>query len=358
MQCTNLGGMEQASLRLMTGLQARGHSCQVLSLNPLGGLAPLLEKSGIAAEGLAYRGRGGWRSAVELRGRLASLRADALIMTGHNLLAMLLLGQLCRGRRLLAMHFHHAGVKPLWQWRRIYAVARRRFGHITYPSDFIRREALAIDPKIGSIAVTVRNPLALPQLPGEAVRCDARARLGLPRDAKLVGNAGWLIQRKRFDVFLQVASRVSKRDPSVAFVVAGDGDRRDALMGVARDLGLEGRVFWLGWQKDMPAFYQAIDVLLFNSDWDAFPTTPIEAMSYGIPVVASVLNGGLNEVMAGAPLGRLYDRHDLDGMCEAVLGYVNGVGQQSKEGVRRHIASICDYERCVAEVERLLSDAG
>jgi len=357
MQCTNLGGMEQASLRLMTGLQARGHGCQVLSLNPLGGLAPLLETSGIAAEGLAYRGRGGWRSAVELRGRLASVRADALIMTGHNLLAMLLLGQLCRGRRLLAMHFHHTGVKPSWQWRRIYAVARRRFGHITYPSDFIRREAVAIDPKVGAIAVTVRNPLALPELPDEQTRREARARVGLPRDAKLVGNAGWLIQRKRFDVFLQVASRVSRKDPSVAFVVAGDGDRRDSLMGLARDLGLEGRVFWLGWQKDMAAFYQAIDVLLFNSDWDALAMTPIEAMSYGVPVVASVLNGGLDEVMTGAPLGRLYHRHDLDGMCEAVLDYVNGVGAEAKEQARHHIASICDYERCVTEVERLLSHA-
>lgn len=349
--------MEQASLRLMVGLQGRGHSCEVLSLNPLGDLAPLLEKNGIAARGIRYRGKGGWRSAFELRSRLASVKADALIMTGHNLLAMLLLGELCKGRRLLAMHHYHTGLKASWQWRGIYAVARRRFAHITYPSEFIRREALAIDPQIGAVSVTVRNPLPLPELPGEQTRREARMRLGLPLDAKLVGNAGWLIQGKRFDVFLEVASRVAGKDSSVAFVVAGDGDRRDYLMGLARDLGLNGRVFWLGWQKAMVPFYQAIDVLLFNSDWDALAMTPIEAMSYGVPVVASVLNGGLGEVMNGAPLGRLYDSHDVDGMHEAVIGYLNGIEPEARDKARRHIESICNYDRCVSEVERLLTHA-
>lgn len=348
--------MEQASLRLMAGLQGRGHTCRVLSLNPLGGLVPLLEKNGIAAEGIAYRGKGGWRSAAELKNRLASAEADALIMTGHNLLAMLLLGRLCEGRRVLAMHSYHTGLKTPWQWRIIYAVARRKFRYITYASDFIRREAEGIDPNIASIGVTVRNPLLLPEPPGEEARRSARARLGLPRHAKLVGNAGWLIEKKRFDVFLQVASRVSAADTAVAFVVAGDGDRRDGLMRLARDLGLQGRVFWLGWRKDMVSFYHAIDVLLFNSDWDAFPTTPLEAMSYGIPVVASVLHGGLGEAMSGAPLGRLFDRHDVDAMCEAVLDYANGVAPEAREEARRHIASICSHERCAAQVEELLAN--
>lgn len=354
MQCTNLGGMEQSSLRLMTGLQKRGHRCQVLSLNPIGGLGPLLMDNGIAVEGLRYRGRGGWRIAPELRRRLRDIKADAVIMTGHNLLAMILLGERCRGRRLLAMHFHHAGVKANWQWRIIYAVARRRFEHITYPSDFIRREAVAIDPKTEALGVTVRNPVALPPLPGDQDRRDARCRLGLPADARLVGNAGWLIGRKRFDVFLRVACRVAAQAPDVRFVIAGDGELRGRLMELADELGLGDRVFWLGWQEDMACFYRAIDVLLFNSDWDAFPTTPVEALSFGIPVVASTLNGGLGEVMSGAPLGCLYDNHDVKAMAEAVLGYVNVPAPRDREAARRHIASICNYERCVSEVERLL----
>ena len=79
MQCTNLGGMEQASLKLMRGLLRRGHSCHVVSLNPLGKLAESLSQSGITAEGVRYAGRGGWKSLPDLWSRLKRIcpRPDA-----------------------------------------------------------------------------------------------------------------------------------------------------------------------------------------------------------------------------------------------------------------------------------------
>ena len=75
-QGTNLGGMEQASLRLMVGLKERGHSCEVVSLNPIGGLGPLLAEHDIPAVGLPYLGKWGWRSFLLLRRRLR--------FVGHN----------------------------------------------------------------------------------------------------------------------------------------------------------------------------------------------------------------------------------------------------------------------------------
>ena len=143
MQCTDLGGMEQSSLRLMRGLQQRGHEVTVVSLHPLGPLAPLLAEAGIPAIGFEYRGALGWKSLPELRRHLAGEEADALIMTGSNLLASLVLGRLARGNRLLAMHFHHS-VRPEWQWRIFYRLARQRFSAISYPSDFVRGEAESI----------------------------------------------------------------------------------------------------------------------------------------------------------------------------------------------------------------------
>src|SRR5262245_15499658 len=88
-QCANLGGMERAALELMIGMKDRGHEVGLLSLNPIGALKTLLVEHAIPAEGLAYRGWGGWRSLPQFRRRLAAERCDALVMTGHNLLAML-----------------------------------------------------------------------------------------------------------------------------------------------------------------------------------------------------------------------------------------------------------------------------
>src|SRR5947199_246118 len=78
----------------------------------------------------------------------------------------------------------------------------------------------------------------------------ARSRLGLPRDASLVGNAGWLIPRKRWDVFIETAALVTASMPSAHFVAAGDGPDKGALQARVRALGLEQRFHWLGWKKD------------------------------------------------------------------------------------------------------------
>jgi glycosyltransferase involved in cell wall biosynthesis len=356
MQCTNLGGMEQASLRLMAGLQHRGHTCRVLSLNPLGALAPLLVGQGIAAQGLPYAGKGGWRSFPALRRALRGAQADALVMTGHNLLAMLALGGVARSQRVLAMHFHHTGVKPAWQWRLIYRLACRRFQAVTFPSDFVRKEAEALYPALASISQTVRNPIPLPDLPSAADRLTAREKLGLPGAALIVGNAGWLIGRKRFDVFLQVARRVIEQVPGAIFLIAGDGPEKDSLQLLARELGISGNVRWLGWQQDLGAFYHSLDLLLFNSDWDAMGLTPLEAMSYGIPVVASVVNGGLREVINSAEVGFLLPVHDLQSLAQQTVSLLQGAERRTV-GLRgrSRIAEIGSPEACAASYQELLS---
>jgi len=355
-QCTNLGGMEQATLRLMTGLQEAGHDGRLLSLNPLGTLAPLLAEAGIPARGLPYLGAGGWRSFPALKRTLRQSEADALIMTGHNLLAMLALGEVARSRRLLAVHFHHAGVKPACLWRLIYRLACRRFQAIVFPSDFVRQEAEAIYPEVSRLSLTIRNPIHLPRLPLEADRLAARARLGIPSDALVIGNAGWLIARKRFDVFLEVARRVLDELPSTVFVIAGDGPERERLQEQARGLGIAGSVRWLGWQGDLQSFYHSLDSMLFNSDWDALGLTPLEAMSYGIPVVASVVNGGLKEIINSDQVGYLLDQHDVELMAALLVSLYRDPGRRSV-GLRGRwrIAETCSVEGCLRCYQYLLS---
>jgi len=356
MQGTNLGGMEQASLRLMLGLKARGHNCEVVSLNPIGSLGPLLHKYDIPAQGLPYRGKGGWRSLNLLRRTLRGIQADALLMTGHNLLAMLALGDLCRGRRLLAIHFHHEGVKPPWQWRFIYRIACRRFQSITFPSDFIRAEAETLYSPVKLRAHTIRNPLSIPELPAVDDRWLARDTLGLPRDIPVIGNAGWLIPRKRFDVFLRVAHKVVQEIPDAIFLIAGDGEERLRLEALARELNIAERVKWLGWQEDLKLFYQSLDVMVFNSDFDAMGLSPLEAVSYGVPLVASVIKGGLKEIVTKSNYGFLIETHDISALAEKVVYFVRNkaVAHTTALDCRDRIMQISDTGKITQEMELLL----
>jgi glycosyltransferase involved in cell wall biosynthesis len=355
MQCANLGGMEQASLRLMQALGHRGHQFSVLSLNPIAGLGPLLEESGIPAEGMEYAGRGGWRSWLPLRRRLKSISADALVMTGHNLMAQFALGDFCQGRRVLAIHFHHEGVMPDWQWGVVYRKACLQFRSITFPSDFIRKEAERIYPPVAEIARTLRNPMVVPAMASAEQKLAARQALKLPLDAQIIGNAGWLIPRKRFDVFLRVAAKVMAANPKAQAVIAGDGEERAALEKLAAELGISQRVTWTGWLKKMDAFYHSVDVLLFNSDWDALPTTPQEAMGRGIPVVASALHGGLAEVMSSRDWGYMLPQHDVDALAAEILRLLRDPADSERRALagRERIRELADPKRIAEEFESL-----
>lgn len=352
-QCANLGGMEQTSLRLMRALIARGARLRLISLNPIAGLGPLLENAGIPALGLNYSRMGKLAAGFALHRALKAEAADALIMTGHNFAASLALGDVCKGRRLLANHFHHQGVMPAWRWRLIYRAAKAAFQTITFPSDFVRREAEALYPAIRPMAYTVRNPLELPPQPSADIRAAFRAQCGAGPQTPLIGNAGWLIPRKRFDVFLDTAATFARTNPAARFVIAGDGEQRDQLRAHAQRLGLQDRLVWLGWQTDLEPFYAGIDALVFNTDWDTFPTTPVEAMAHGVPVVASSLNGGLPEILDEST-GWLFDRHDSSALADALASALSQEGFQRAALARQRVAETSNPDSIAATIERLL----
>jgi glycosyltransferase involved in cell wall biosynthesis len=341
-QCANLGGMEQSAILLLTELRSMGIEIELLSLNDIGPLGPVLEQQRIPAAAVGYRGRWGWRSFIPLRKALRARQADALVMVGHNLMAMLALDQRWQGKCVLSMHFHHRGVKPKWAWRLIYRLAIKRFRAIIFASHFIRDEAVAIAPFLKDFTQVITFPIPLPPLPQASERKEARIRLGLPADAQIVGNAGWLIRRKRWDVFIDTAALVAARMPQARFVVAGDGPERAALEPRVVSAGLQQRFHWLGWQKDLTDFYQSIDLMLFNSDWDAMGRTPLEAMAYGIPTVASVLNGGLREIINSDELAVLLPDHNVTKLAANVSTILADPAAASRLGTagRRRIQEI------------------
>ena len=223
---------------------------------------------------------------------------------------------------------------------RLVSTRHRDFDAVTFPSNFIRDEAIALWRALGPISHTVRNPLVLPTPTTASARAEARRGLGLSPDALVVGNAGWLIPRKRFDVFLQTAAVIRKSIPDIAILVAGDGPESDNLKKLAANLGLAESIHWLGWQRDLAPFYQALNVLVFNADWDAFPTTPLEAMAHGVPIVASVLHGGLKEVIDSQEYGFLIDEHNAESLASAAVDLLRNATARlaASDRARAHVS--------------------
>jgi glycosyltransferase involved in cell wall biosynthesis len=354
-QCANLGGMEKNAALRLKSLKGRGHQLRLVSLNPMGGMAQFLDEDGIPYSGLANKGPFGMANIFPLRKLMRIYSPQALIMTGHSFPAFYALGDHCKGHRLLTLHFHHQGIMPDWQWRLVYNKACATFDKISFVTDYIRQQAVGLCPAVAPKAFILPNIHIMGSLPNPAGKLAARGRLGLKPEELVIGNAGWLIPRKRFDLLLKTAARLNAIIP-LKVLVAGDGPLRDELHQLAHSLGIENQVRWLGWQKDLKDFYQSLDLLQFNSDFDALGNVPLEALNYGVPSVSSVLNGGLNEIMGDIKGFEALNTHDEQLLFERCLWLLQHPleARQMAEQARAHLANKEDLEKNTDHLERLL----
>lgn len=123
-------------------------------------------------------------------------------------------------------------------------------------------------------------------VPGHSAQ--ARHQLQLPTDALIIGCAGRLVKEKGIDILLEALETLPE---SYRLAVAGDGPERQPLEHLAQQLGLKGRVHWLGRCDNMLKFYHAIDVFCMPSRQEGLPLALLEAQACGKPVIASDVGG-------------------------------------------------------------------
>ena len=115
----------------------------------------------------------------------------------------------------------------------------------------------------------------------------SRASLATPDDAPLVLALGRLHPNKAFDVLIKAASRI----PTLWVWIAGEGSERANLERLARELGVESRVKFLGWRTDRAGLFHAADLCVYPSREEPFGNVVVEAWGYGVPIVTTASTG-------------------------------------------------------------------
>lgn len=178
-------------------------------------------------------------------------------------------------------------------------------------------------------------------------------RLGLDgRPAVLY--TGRLDAEKQMDVWIHAASILSRR-LDVQFLVGGNGPERPRLERLARDLGLDGRVRFLGYLHDdfFPLVYRLADVYCITSPVELQSIGTLEAIASGLPAVG-VRAGALPELIRDGDNGLLAEPGDAGGVAaalEAVLRRPEAAGRMA--GASRTIARHHDLGETVARYEAL-----
>ena len=125
------------------------------------------------------------------------------------------------------------------------------------------------------------------------------AELGLPADARLIGAVGRLWPQKRIKDLIWAADLLKVIRADVYLLVIGDGPQRDRLLRFRRQVCIEDKVRFLGARTDVPQLMPHFDALWLASEYEGLPNVIMEAMSCGVPVVASDISGNRDLVVHG-----------------------------------------------------------
>jgi len=204
---------------------------------------------------------------------------------------------------------------------RLHAVVRRADAFVAV-SRAIRDELVgagAPPAKVWSIGNGVDTDRFAPAAGGE--RAVIRRALGLP-GGPLAVYAGRIAPEKGVDVLVEAWPEVVARAPAARLAVIGGGPEQARVHELARALGVAGSIAFVGGVPDVAPYLRAADAAVLPSRSEGMPVALLEAMSCGLPVVATRV-GGSAEVLADAPAGWLVPAEDpralSDALAEAFL---------------------------------------
>jgi glycosyltransferase involved in cell wall biosynthesis len=165
--------------------------------------------------------------------------------------------------------------------------------------------------------LVIRNGIEPVSFEGRS-RHDLRKEAGLRDDEFYLLSVGRLVYQKAHTILLQAMPQVLKKFPGAKLGICGDGILRSDLQSQIKELHLIDSVFLLGKWDSVTEFLKMADLFVLPSRWEGLPIALLEAMSAGLPIVATRVEG-VDEVVKHGEHGLLVSVENVDGLAEAIL---------------------------------------
>jgi glycosyltransferase involved in cell wall biosynthesis/protein-tyrosine-phosphatase len=169
----------------------------------------------------------------------------------------------------------------------------------------------------GMITAIHNGTAPIPPVPAE-VRAAIRTELKIPADALVIGTVGRLVPVKGHVDLIRAIALALPRMPHAKLVIAGDGPLLGELTAMVGRLGIDQTCIFTGHRADVHHLLAAMDVFVLPSLSEGIPMALLEAMSLGVPVVATRV-GGIPEVVRDRVTGLLVPAGDDRALAEACL---------------------------------------
>lgn len=347
------GGQEQALL-LMTGLQRRGHSVELVAVRD---------------------------AAIALRAQAAGIRVHAVNDSLRRIGAARRIRKLVAGEKRfdivhaneahaltaawLARSHRHA---PLVAARRVaFPLSRGRISRARWSaaakilavSEAARKQLLAAGLAAERVAI-VADGVEIPGTIPSETREKARQRWGFSAAGEIVLECVAALTPEKGHALLIEAFAKLRRGPGggkFRLLLAGDGRLRPHLEQRAREAGVESAVVFAGFVPDVEAVYAAGDLFVFPSLLEGAGSSLLRAMAFGLPVVA-LERGGVGEIIQDGKNGVLAVDATPEALAQAIertLGDPASMERLSRAG-RETVAERYSADRMIEATEHIFAE--
>ncbi len=277
-------GAERQLTLLAKGLPRDEFSVHVIALNRGGPFAEELRAAGISVEILGKRFRFDPLTYLRLRNSLRSFKPDVVqsfLFAANSYVR--LPGIAPAGCQVVVSERCVDSWKSGWQL----AMDRRLIGRtnaMTANSASVASfyESVGVPKELITVI-----PNAMPSPPENYTREQAREILGLRSVDRVVGFSGRLAPQKRLPDLIWGFQLLHQVVQHARLVLIGEGPERDSLAAFASQLGCREKIIFTGHRADAWPLLKALDAFVLPSEFEGMSNSLMEAMSLGVPCVAS-----------------------------------------------------------------------
>jgi glycosyltransferase involved in cell wall biosynthesis len=186
---------------------------------------------------------------------------------------------------------------------------------------------------------------------------DAKRRLGFSPDRLLVGCVARLAPEKNLALLVTAIDELISRGVKCDLVIAGEGPERGRLESLIRSRAHFCHLHVLGHRSDVVALYQAMDIFVLPSLREGLPLALLEAMSCGVPVVASHV-GGVPQLVSHGTNGFLFESQRQEDLAAAVarLAEDGALRRTLGENGRRTVEARFDVSASVKQIRSVYDE--
>lgn len=169
-------------------------------------------------------------------------------------------------------------------------------------------------------SVVIYNPVVDDWL--ERLKLEDPGHKWLDGTKKVFLGVGRLSVQKNFEALIKAFSLISD-DESYRLIILGDGEDKEALQNLAKELKVFDKIDFCGRVDNPYAFMSQSDVFVLSSKFEGLPTVLIEALACNLPIVSTDCPHGASEILEGGKWGRLVPVDDVKALASAMEKAIN-----------------------------------